>query len=158
MTSAQPTGRVGINSGAARETVRDGVTTWRSPDGITLATQDGFLIATRGLGGDMLGSDIRDAMAVVLGGGSGRVTRFHTFLDGENNAVRRAYVCDIRQSGPSEVQLNQQAVPTRLITEDCASQDQQFVNLYWQDRRGQIIQSQQWAGEFTGGLTFRIVP
>ncbi len=141
-----------------RDTVRDGYATWVSQDGASLTLNRGMLVATRGLGGDMLGSDVSEPLAIVLQRSPGRVTRFHTFLDGENRPVRRAYICDIEDRGPRELTFGAATLQTRLIGEDCASQDQTFLNLYWIDGTGQIVQSRQWAGDFAGILTFRIVP
>lgn len=140
-----------------RETRRDGVETWLAPDGISLSLQDGFLLTTRGLGGDVLGSDVAESRALVLALRPGRATRLHSFLDGDNQVQRRAYICDITRQADAEIALTEGMVATRVMVEDCSSADQQFLNLYWLDRQGQIVQSRQWAGDFAGPLTFRIV-
>ncbi len=142
----------------ALDTVRGPFETWVSADGASITMRDGMMVATRGLGGDMLGSDIDESRAAITRRSPGRVTRFHTFLDGENRAQRRAYICDIADRGPRDVPFGAVSVPAQLIAEDCASQDQAFLNLYWLDQSGRIVQSRQWAGEFAGILTFRIVP
>ncbi len=149
---------LGASTVVVRQTVRENFETYASIDGASITMQDGMMIATRGLGGDMLGSDISESLATVSSQKPGRVTRFHTFLDPENRAERRAYICDIAIRGPRDVPFGETQVATQLIAEDCASQDQTFLNLYWIDSSGKIVQSRQWAGDFAGVLTFRIVP
>ncbi len=150
--------RSGLSSILFLDTFRDGVGTWISSDGVSIAMRDGMMIATRGLGGDLLGSDVTEPFVAITSGQPGQVTRFHTFLDGENRAVRRAYVCDITARGDRQITLGDRDVPVRLLGEDCVNPEQQFLNLYWIDNTGRILQSRQWAGDFAGVLTFRIVP
>lgn len=149
----------GDNTAIVRETFRNGIGTWVSSDSLSVALDDaGFLIATRGLGGDMLGSDVSESRALVLAAQPGRATRLHSFLDFNNKSVQRAYICDITRRANTVVDFGTARIPARFVVEDCASSDQRFVALYWLDAQGRIIQSRQWAGDFAGTLTFRIVP
>ncbi len=148
----------GAGTQVVRQTVRDGFETYVSADGASLTLDRGLLVASRGLGGDMMGSDIAQSQALIFARRAGQVNRFHTFIDGENRAERRAYVCDIAVRGARDVPFGDVSVATTLMAEDCTSQTQQFLNLYWLDRSGRIVQSRQWAGDFSGVLTFRIVP
>ena len=148
---------------ALREVSRGGVDTFVTTDGVALSLRGGFLVGTAGLGGDMTGSSITESIALVTSRRSGTAQRFHTFLNGENQAVTRAYVCVVASRGGRSVSLGTRAgqlveVDTVLIEERCKSLDQEFTNLYWlRQGTGGILQSRQWAGEFTGPLVTRVV-
>lgn len=148
---------------ALREVSRDGVDSYVSTDGISLKLRRGFLVGTAGFGGDMSGSNVEDSIGAVLVRRGGVTERFHTFLNGENEAVTRSYVCIVANRGPRQIQVGTRdsqlrSIATILIEEDCKSLDQSFTNLYWLGGRGgQIVQSRQWAGEQTGPLVMRVV-
>ncbi|MCO6382907.1 YjbF family lipoprotein [Oceanicola sp. 502str15] len=148
---------------AVREVQRDGVDTYMSADGIALKLRDGFLVGTAGFGGDMLGSNVSDSMALILRRRGGTAERFHTFLNGENQAVTRTYLCVVSRRDPRNIDVATRAgtyrsVATALMKEDCKSLDQSFSNLYWISfATGRVVQSRQWAGDFTGPLVMQQV-
>lgn len=149
----------GASAVLARETFRDDIATWLAEDGTTVSTDSaGFLLATRGLGGDMIGTDARESRALVLSRRPGRATRLHSFYDFDNKSVQRAYICDITRQAPAPLALSSGTITAQIMVEDCASADQQFLNVYWLNAAGRIVQSSQWGGDFAGTLTFRIVP
>jgi hypothetical protein len=132
------------------------IETWISPDNVALYLQQGFVVGTRGLGGDMMSADVRQSAAMVLSRRTGQVQRFVSFLDGNDQVTVRSYVCDIDSRGGRDVDLGDVSVPAELMQERCTNPDQEFQNLYWVDTRtGQIVQSRQWAGDFSGPLAIR---
>jgi len=142
----------------ALETRRRGIATWLSSDGLTLSTSSGFVVATRGFGGDLLASDATQSEALILTGRAGVAKRFYTFLNGNDEAVTRSFVCDISSRGARRVDLGKREPVTRLMQERCQSLDQSFQNLYWVDlSRREIAQSRQWVGEFSHALALRLV-
>jgi len=141
-----------------RETLRDGFATWISLDGASVTLKQGLLQGTRGFGGDMMSSDTRQSAAMIHAGRTGEVARFHSFITGENKVETRSYFCDISSRGARDIQIGTQQVTTSLIEEKCLNPEQRFTNLYWLDRSGTIVQSRQWAGEFTQALALRVVP
>ncbi|SIO02889.1 YjbF family lipoprotein [Vannielia litorea] len=146
-----------------REVSRGGVDTYLSSDGIALKLRRGVLVGTAGLGGDMSGSDVSDTLALLGAGQTGTVKRFHTFLNGENKAITRTYLCLLGERGPRSIQVGTRSgalrtVATTLVAEECRSLDQSFENLYWVARpSGQVVQSRQWAGDFAGMVVMRVV-
>ena len=132
---------------------------WLSPDGAQIILQDGLLHGTRGFGAGLLASDLSQPLARVASLSGGPADRFHTFLDGNDQAETRTYRCLFEDRGGREIDLATGPVQTRLLAEDCRSLDQSFTNLYWVSVRGrQIIQSRQWAGPYLGAISTRIVP
>jgi group 4 capsule polysaccharide lipoprotein GfcB/YjbF len=141
------------------ESRRDGLDTWLTPDGATLIMQQGMLVGTRGFGAGLMASDIDQSLAMVLGGQTGMSERFLSFLNGDDKINTRTYLCDIENRGAREILIGGKPTKTRLMAEDCRSLDQTFLNLYWISVSGnRIVQSRQWAGDFTGVVTTRVVP
>lgn len=132
------------------------IETWISPDNVALYLDQGFLVGTRGLGADLMSADISQSAALVLARRTGQAQRFMSFLDGNDQVTVRSYICDIESRGGRQIDLGAGMVPTELMQERCANPDQSFQNLYWiEARTGQIAQSRQWAGDFSGPLAIR---
>ena len=161
--STAPLLQVGIEEAgtatyALLEVSRDGVDSFITPDDVALILERGMLRGTRGLAQAMLASDISASLQAVLSVQPGEVTRFHTFLDGENNAVTRSYVCQIAVAGPRNIAIGSVSIDTELMTEECRNAEQNFTNVYWvQTAPPRIVQSRQWAGDFNGMLVMRDV-
>lgn len=141
-----------------RRVRRDGVENWISADEVSLDFRSGFLVGSRGLGGDLMTADVAQSRALVLSGRAGTAKRFHSYLGGEDQVEIRTYVCEIASRGARDVDLGKRVVATRLMQERCQGADQSFQNLYWVDPgRGEIVQSRQWAGAEIGPLASRQV-
>lgn len=109
------------------------VETYFTPDNISISLQDGVLIATRGLGFDLMSADVSDTIAGLRSGG--RAVRIHRYLDGEDQIVIKSYICDYRGNAN--------------VTETCHGKDHTFENSY-QMSAGQVIASRQWIGPHNG--------
>lgn len=150
--------KAGARGGFLRESKDGTIENWLGNDGVGLTFDRGLLVGTRGLGAGMLNSDVSASARAVLAGRSGQVQRVHTFLTGNDLAESRAFVCDIENKGTQTIQLDNGATTTRRMTETCRNPDQSFSNTYWVDtRRGRIVQSRQWSGEFVGDLVIQTV-
>lgn len=149
----------GISSNLVLER-RDGAFDyWLSPDGAHLILQSGMLHSTRGVGEGLLASELSEPLALVRNRRAGVSDRFHTYLDGNDRTVTRTYRCVVTNEGRKEIALATGPVRPVLMTENCRSLDQEFVNFYWvMPSSGQIVQSRQWAGPVSGAISTRIVP
>lgn len=107
------------------------VRTYLSPDVISFSLRNGVVIASRGLGFDLMSADVSGVLPRVRAG-SGRAVRVHRYLDGENQEVLRSFVCDFSTVAP------------RTVVEDCKSPDIEFQNRYVLDGAGNIAVSEQW--------------
>jgi len=135
---------------------RAGIDTWISSDGAGLVTQNGMMRGVSGLEQVWLSSDISQPIALVSATQEGVADRFHTYLDGEDQAVTRTYRCVIERSGSRDVNLGTRVAATTLMRETCKSLDDEFFNLYWVEN-GRIIQARQWAGPEVGAISTRVV-
>ncbi len=143
----------GVRGGFLREAKRGNIESWLGNDGVSLTFDRGVLHGTRGIGAGLLASDVSQVANAVLAGRSGEVQRIHTYLNGNDQAVSRAYSCTITNQGSETIDLDTGATSTRRMSENCRNLDQAFTNTYWVDpRRGTIVQSRQWGGEDIGEL------
>lgn len=127
---------------------------WRSEDNATLATRNGVVIATRGLGNDLLSSTIpvRGDSPGPAGGGE----RVQMISGLDNKALRLVLQCDLRDLGPEPVEIVELVHPTRRLQERCTGPGGEIVNDYWVDGRAGIVwQSRQWAGPGIGYMRIR---
>ncbi len=137
---------------------RDGrpgqIVVWRTEDNITLALRSGVLIATRGLGDDILSASALVAAGRV-GPVSGGARRYHIRgLDNQTQSLTLA--CSLLDLGAETVEIVEQRYATRHLQERCEGAGGVVVNDYWVDSRsGRIWQSRQWAGPTIGYLRIR---
>lgn len=129
---------------------RSGHETWLGSDGVSLAFREGILVETRGMGGDLMASDVSDLAPLVLGKITGTAHRTVDILDGSDQIRSLAFSCQISLRGTREID----GVTADLVSEECIDDTSRFINLYWLVG-GRVIQSRQWAGPFTGTLAIR---
>jgi len=137
-----------------RDTNAGQIVVWRSEDNITLALRSGVLIATRGLGDDLL-----SASAQVVGTrpgparGGGRTFQIRG-LDNKQQTLRMA--CALQDLGADPVEIVGILYPTRHLKERCEGGGGVVQNDYWIDyRSGRVWQSRQWGGPTIGYLRIR---
>jgi len=141
---------------------RDGdpgqIVVWRTDDNVTLALRNGVLIATRGLGDDLL-----SASALVGNGASGPqrggARSYHIRgLDNESRSLNLA--CDLQGLGAETIEIVALSYATRHLQQRCeggeGAEAGVVVNDYWVDSvSGRLWQSRQWAGPTIGYLRIR---
>lgn len=128
-----------------------GTVTWISLDQTTVSTRDGLIVATRGLGHDLMSADVGEVRAALPGGGT--ATRLHYRLDGENRTDVLRFSCTIRPAGRETLDVVGRQVATRRVVERCTGPAGSFVNRYWIDAAGGIAQSRQWLLPEIGAAT-----
>lgn len=113
----------------------NGAISWIDPTGVSVVTRRGVVIATRGLGFDLMSSDTRGTMNALRGGASG-YSRFHRYLNGEGLPQDITFSCSAARGGGQ-------------ISETCTNPDGSFTNSY-QLRGSEVVQSRQWLGRQIG--------
>ena len=131
-------------------------TSWLSSDNSLIVTQDGVVTATRGLGDDLMGSEV-DAVVRAVGAQSPTsLTRQHKYLDGEDRIATRSFTCEVTSRGARSISFGGKSYATTLLQERCADAKDSFQNLYWMDRSGRgIVQSRQWISPEIGPMVTR---
>lgn len=130
------------------------VTVWRSEDDASFALRNGVLIATRGLGGDILSSSVQvaaDRPGPADGGAHVQMIR-----GGDSGLQRLALACELQDLGAETVEIVEHRHATRHLRQSCSGAGGEIVNDYWVDgAAGLVWQSRQWAGPHIGYLRFR---
>jgi hypothetical protein len=130
-----------------------GVATWSSVDRKTVSFRQGILVATRGLGDDLM-SVIAPSSAEIARG-TGNHDRVHYYLNGEDQPERHLYRCTLAVVGSETITLVDRAYATRHIKESCSGPAGRFVNHYWFENGSILRQSSQRIGESLGQLETR---
>lgn len=146
-------GYMGISS-QWRDDQPGNVVVWRSEDNVSLTLRNGVLIATRGLGGDVI-SSLVPVSGTTPGPARGGelVHRIHT---GDERLAHVSMACDLVDMGPETIVIVERRHDTRHLQQRCEGAGGQIANDYWIDSRaGMVWQSRQWAGPHIGYLTMR---
>jgi hypothetical protein len=141
--------QTGSEAGAQPLRTEGDLEIWSTLNGVQFAFRDGILIYTRGIPGDLMSADVRNVQRALVSGGA-EVVRVHRYLDGENQEVVRAYVCDYQSAGRVQVTVLTGSYRARRVTETCVSSSDAFENHYWIDAQGVMRKSTQWIGPKAG--------
>ena len=126
-----------------------GIITWSTADGVSLSFNHGILVATRGLGPDLMAADINNALPAVQSGG-GTAMRLHDYLDGEGQIRQRKFQCAYESVGREELEIYDIKVTANHVVETCDSSGLKIMNHYWVSGYNRIRQSRQWIGSDIG--------
>ncbi len=127
-----------------------GKDTWIAVDGISLTVQDGLLIATRGLGDDLMAADVAK---LRQGFQDGRQTRrVHDYLTGQDEIRRQTYDCTMAAKGSTDIVIFERRQSVTLYEETCTGSASVFLNRYWRDGSGVIWKSQQFVSPGVGHI------
>lgn len=142
-------------SAVQRDALPGEIVQWRTEDNVTLTTRNGVLIATRGLGGDIVSSRVN-----VAEGRPGPVSGGERALfirTGDLAEARLTLACDLVDLGAETIEIVERAHAVRHLQERCTDDRGGQVRYdYWVDSRSGIVwQSRQWGGPHIGYLTTR---
>jgi hypothetical protein len=134
-----------------RVSARNGpVTTWSTVDARALSLEDGILVATRGLGHDLMSAEPGRARARLARGGADWAPRFYSWLDGEDQPIFATLLCHIEARRPGRLEILGRARQVTRVTERCTNPDHRVTNTYWLGADGVIWKSHQWASPDLG--------
>lgn len=130
--------------GLIRPAAQNGdVATWASFDGQTVSFRQGVLVATRGIGPDLMSADVPSR--TQLAGGTGSHRRSYVSLDGLDRPVRIEFDCTMSVIGPATLTLVDRTYSTRHVQEQCDGETGRITNEYWFDGTVTLRKSRQWA-------------
>lgn len=144
--------RTGLTARLVPDGSRDGVTTWRTGQRQTLAFRGGVLIATRGLGDDLMSADVSGTLAALSSGAQDVYARRMTYLDGDAQTLSRTLTCRMGPPAVATVDSHGLAFATTLRVEACTMPGLTVQNRYWQTSDGAMRRSDQWIGPGAGHL------
>lgn len=131
-----------------RVAVNQDVETWLSADNVSLSFRQGVLVASRGLGFDLMGADATGTLAALQGGGEAIYRRQMRFLTGDHRTTYLMAGCTMAAAGAEMVAGKQ----TQRLEEHCEAHRHKFTNLFWVDGSGKILRSRQWVSPEIGYL------
>ena len=134
---------------------RDDVVTWKTKGGTTFSLRNGVLIQTRGLGPDLMSSNVPSVGQLLRNGGTHQ--RQYFFLGPNDQPTRRTYDCTVTIVGPEEIVIFERKHQVIHATEDCVRpQSGKITNDFWIE--GQTVRkSRQWASALAGFIEFERV-
>ena len=123
--------------------------TFGSSDRRSITLKAGIVTATRGLGNDLLSSDVDAVSAIIRARKVGKAYRVNRYLDGENITVALDPYCQVKPDGNGQVALGEVHTSTTRMLESCIAdkdefRDTTFQNSYQVSPGGRIVQSRQW--------------
>ncbi len=128
------------------------VETFSAATPVTISLRGGLLVATRGMGADVMAVDTGPTARALAAGGQGApYRRKMRLLDGENHSDYLYASCEM-------VALGRDGSGLSRFEERCASRAGAHINLYSRDSLGQLRSSQQWGGPQLGYLTITALP
>ena len=123
----------------------------------SMTLRQGVLTATRGLGSDLMASDIDPLLALLRTQRSGQTQRVMQYLDGEDVIRDLVLDCDVIPGPTVTVAAGEVNRSGRRMTEACRADQITFRNTYVVDSAGQVMQSEQWLSPGAGSMTFQVL-
>ncbi|MCX7287031.1 MAG: YjbF family lipoprotein [Rhodobacterales bacterium] len=131
------------------------VVTWTTKDGTTFSLRNGVLTQTRGLGPDLMSSEVPSVATLLRNGAT--YQRLYFFLGPDDRMGRRTYDCTVTVVGKDTIEIFARNHAITRVTEDCTRpQGSKITNDYWIE--GQTVrQSSQWVSGPVGVAIFQRV-
>lgn len=130
----------GADAKLSRVAISNNVETWLAVDNISLSFRSGVLVASRGLGFDLMGADASTTLSAIAGQGKAEYRRQMRYLTGDHKSTYLMAGCRMTRAG-SEVVGGQSL---QRIEEKCIARRNEFTNIFWRNGSGKIVQSRQW--------------
>jgi hypothetical protein len=128
----------------SRSGVNGDVETWQAVDAVSVSFDRGVLVASRGLGHDLMGADAAGTLAALRGEGAEVYRRKMRYLDGQHHSFWLNAGCSIRRAGIES--------GLRRVDESCKTHAHSFTNRFWLDDAGRIRRARQWVSPEVGYL------
>lgn len=117
-----------------------------------IAMRDGMITSTRGLGGDLMSSDVDSLLPRVRARAAGSAQYDMRFLTSEDVIEVKRYVCRLQPGGRLPVQGGVTDSSGTMVKADCTGVGHtgRFTNTYIVAADGHILSARQWLGSMIG--------
>lgn len=139
--------RLGAQAVIAKIATNAGVETWSSVDKKTVSFRSGLLVASRGLGDDLIGATVPNLSQITSGGS---YPRSHSWMRANDQVVRSDFSCRTELVGSSAITIVERSYPVRQFRESCTGDGGAFQNDYWVQIGGKLRQSRQFVSDGVG--------
>lgn len=124
----------------------------------TITLRDGFLTGTRGLGGDLMSSEIDAVKALISARRAGSATRTMRFLNAEDVTYEVVLDCRITPGETRHVAVGATATNATEVTESCTGRrGRAFTNSYMIDAQGRAVTSTQWGSDLLSQVELSVL-
>lgn len=127
-----------------------GVETWSTVDDVTISFRNGVVVATRGLGADLMAAAGPSGGQLLASGST--FTRVHTTLNGLDQPIKRQMTCTVSNQGVQSIDIVEISYRATHIVETCDIGGASIQNDYWIDAAKKMRKSRQWIGQEIGYL------
>lgn len=127
--------------------------TWLSQDGIGVTFDRGVLVASRGLGFDLMGADVSGTDLAFSN--LGNYQRKHSYLTGLDQIRSVYFTCTMALDRQETITIYERNFNTNVYEEFCEGDGIRFRNLYWRDGNGVVWQSRQWISADAGYIGYQ---
>ncbi|WP_020039443.1 YjbF family lipoprotein [Salipiger mucosus] len=132
--------------------------TYATPTRQAVTIRDGMIVATRGLGGDLMSVDEDELLSLVRSRTKGEAVYIQRFLRSDDRTVPLTYRCSVEPDKSIDVSMGLIQTPAREVVAACTSDvGPPFVDYYVVDPSGQIVASRQWLGRITGYVSTHVL-
>lgn len=139
--------KFGVASVGAPAAVNGSKITWLAAP-ISITTQQGFLIATRGLPEDLLAVEVSGFGAALSSGG--QYQREMEWLGDREEVKRTAFLCQITVQPNQSTTVKGTPITATLYQDTCVGGGVQYTNEYWIDSGRALRRTRQWVSESAG--------
>ncbi|MGO4906797.1 YjbF family lipoprotein [Pseudorhodobacter sp. W20_MBD10_FR17] len=127
------------------------VETWASQDKKSLSMRNGIIVASRGLGEDLMSAAV--PKVAQLQHENTTHLRVHTVLDGEDKPVQLQFECRMIGQVAETITVVERNYATHRTTETCSGPSGRFSNTFWIEAGGKIRKSHQFLSNSIGYVT-----
>lgn len=127
--------------------------TWISPDGISLTFDTGVLVASRGLGDDLMGANVAGVVSSFENATS--YMRTHDYMNGLNQIETETFACSQSKDRTESLTIYDRTYETDVFVETCEDGNDGFINTFWRSRDGVIWQARQWVSDDVGYVGYQ---
>ncbi|MBS1302333.1 YjbF family lipoprotein [Loktanella sp. SALINAS62] len=116
--------------------------TWISEDSVSIVTENGIVIATRGFPRDLMAASVIESRRALAAGG-GTAERTHETLSDMDQISTEVLQCSINFIGTETISIVERPLSTQRYEENCENENISFSNTYWLNESGEIVRSRQ---------------
>ena len=119
--------------------------TWLGADGATITTEKGVLMASRGMGNDLMGSSSSMPHWSEVNKKIKTYSRELSYITGNNKISKRVFSCDIQKTSNAEIiEVWDINFKVARFEENCLNASRKFKNTYYVDTKGTLRRSYQY--------------
>ena len=127
--------------------------TWLGSDGATITLDQGVLLASRGMGNDLMGVSSSMPTWKNIKSNATTYTRKMSYLTGNNKIIMKQFICSIDNiSGQENLKIWNVAFKVKKYEEICTQNDFTIKNIFYLDDRQIVRSSYQYHSETIGFL------